>query len=88
MKRWQFVLHQRALEEIDHLRPVERREIRAQLLRLVADPWARPDGQIRPPNDRPYSVKYVRSLRIIYWLDAFAREVLIVRVERNQRNDR
>ncbi len=52
MNRWQFVLHQQALEEIDKLRPSERREVRAVLLRLVEDPWQRPDGQVRPPNDR------------------------------------
>jgi mRNA-degrading endonuclease RelE of RelBE toxin-antitoxin system len=82
MSRWQFVLHQQALEEIDHLRPAERRDVRAVLRRLAEDPWQRPEGQIRPPNDRVYLVKNVRSLRVIYWLDAFAREVYVVRVER------
>ena len=38
--------------------------------------------QIRPPNDRAYFVKNVRPGRVIYWLDAFAREVYVVRVER------
>ena len=52
------------------------------LLRLVDDPWQRPDAQIRPPNDRVYLVKYVQAVRVIYWLDAFAREVYVVRVER------
>jgi len=52
------------------------------LLHLVSDPWQRPDAQIRPPNDRIYLVKYVSSVRVIYWLDAFAREVYVVRVER------
>lgn len=80
MNRWQFVLHQRALEEIDGLRPAERHEVRALLLRLVGDPWRRPDAQIRPPNDRAYFVKNVGSVRV--WLDAFAREVYVVRVER------
>ena len=83
MNRWQFVLHQQALEEIDSLRVADRRDIRALLLRLVNDPWQRPDAQIRPPNDRVYLVKNIRSLRIIYWLDAFAREVYVVRVERS-----
>jgi mRNA-degrading endonuclease RelE of RelBE toxin-antitoxin system len=82
MSRWQFVLHQQALEEIDHLRPAERREVRATLLRLAEDPWQKPDAQIRPPNDRVYLVKDLRFARIIYWLDAFAREVCVVRVER------
>lgn len=82
MNRWQFVLHQRALEEIDGLRLAERRELRALLLRLVGDPWQRPDAQIRPQNDRAYFVKTVGSVRVIYWLDAFAREVYVVRVER------
>jgi mRNA-degrading endonuclease RelE of RelBE toxin-antitoxin system len=81
MNRWQFVLHQQALEEIDHLRPAERRDVHAMLRRLVNDPWQKPDAQIRPPNDRVYLVKYVRSVRVIYWLDAFAREVYVVRVE-------
>jgi mRNA-degrading endonuclease RelE of RelBE toxin-antitoxin system len=47
MNRWQFVLHQRALEEIDKLRPAERRAVRAALLQLVENPWQTPDGQIR-----------------------------------------
>ena len=82
MSRWQFVLHQQALEEIDNLRLAERREVRTTLLRLAEDPWQKPDAQIRPPNDRVYLVKDLRFARIIYWLDAFAREVCIVRVER------
>jgi mRNA-degrading endonuclease RelE of RelBE toxin-antitoxin system len=81
MNRWQFVLHQQALEEIDHLRRAQRRDVRAMLLRLVSDPWQRPDAQIRPPNDRVFLVKNVGSVRVIYWLDAFAREVCVVRVE-------
>ena len=81
MSRWHFVLHQEALEEIDKLRPAERRAIRAALLRLVEDPWQKPDGQIRPPNDRIYLIKNVGRARITYWLDAFVREVYVVRVE-------
>ena len=83
MSRWQFVLHQQALEEIDRLRPSERRDVRAALRRLVQDPWQRPDAQIRPVNDRVYLVKYVGSVRIVYWIDAFAREVYVVRTERS-----
>ncbi len=82
MNRWQFVPHQRALEEIGRLRPAERRFVRAALLRLAENPWQTPDGQIRPPNDRIYLVINVGSLRVIYWLDAFIREVFIARVER------
>ena len=82
MNRWQFVLHQNALEEIDRLRPAERRDLRAMLLRLASDPWQRPDAQIRPSNDRVYLVKHVGSVRLVYWLDAFARELYVVRVER------
>lgn len=82
MRLWHFVLHQEALEEIDKLRPAERRAIRAALAELTDDPWRKPDGQIRPPNDRIYLVKNVGKARITYWLDAFAREVYVVRVER------
>jgi mRNA-degrading endonuclease RelE of RelBE toxin-antitoxin system len=78
---WQFVVHQEALDTIDNLRPAERRAIRAALLQLVENPWQLPDGQIRPRNDRIYLVKDVGSLRVIYWLDAFARQVYIVRVD-------
>jgi hypothetical protein len=48
---------------------------------LVDDPWQRPDAEIRPPNDRIYLVKNVRELRVLYWLDAFAREIYVVRVD-------
>ena len=34
MRLWHFVLHQEALEEIDKLRPAERRAIRAALADL------------------------------------------------------
>ncbi len=81
MNGWQFVIHQEALEKIDSLPPRQRREVRAILLRLVDDPWQRPDAEIRPPNDRIYLVKNVRELRVVYWLDAFAREVYVVRVD-------
>jgi archaellum component FlaG (FlaF/FlaG flagellin family) len=47
----------------------------------VNDPGQRPDAQIPPPNDHVYLVKNVGSVRVICWLDAFARE-LHVRVER------
>jgi mRNA-degrading endonuclease RelE of RelBE toxin-antitoxin system len=82
MSRWQFVLHQRALEEIDKLKPAERHAVRAALLRLAENPWQTPDGQIRPPNDRIYLVKNAGSARVTYWLDAFAREVLVTPVDR------
>ena len=75
MNRWQFVVHQQALEEIDRLRPAERHEVRTVFQQLTDDPWQKPDAQIRPPNDRVYLVKYLRFARIIYWLDAFARDV-------------
>jgi hypothetical protein len=78
---WQFVVHQEALHTIDNLRSTERRLIRAALVQLVENPWQLPDGQIRPRNDRIYLVKNVRSLCVIYWLDAFARQVYIVRID-------
>ena len=81
MNGWQFVIHQEALEKIDSLSPRQRREIRATLLRFVDDPWQRPDAEIQPQNDRIYLVKNVRELRVLYWLDAFAREVYVVRVD-------
>jgi len=82
MSGWQFVLHQRALEEIDQLKPVERRAVRTALLRLVEDPWQTPEEQIRPLNERVYLVKNVGRIRVIYWLDAFVREVFVTRIER------
>ena len=82
MSQWQFVLHQRALEEIDRLKPVERRAVRGALLQLVENPWQTPDGQIRPPIDRIYLVKNVGTIRVVYWLDAFVREVLVTRIDR------
>jgi mRNA-degrading endonuclease RelE of RelBE toxin-antitoxin system len=78
---WQFVVHQEALDTLDNLRPAERRAVRAALLQLTENPWQLPDAQIRPQNDRIYLVKNVGSLRVIYWLDAFARQVYIVRVD-------
>lgn len=56
--------------------------MRSVLARLTEDPWQKPDAHIRPTNDRVYLVKNLRFARIVYWLDAFAREVYIVRVER------
>lgn len=82
MNAWQFVLHQRALEEIDNLKPAERRNVRAALLRLVDEPYQMPDAQIRPPNDRIYLVKNVDAIRVVYWLDSFVREICVTRVER------
>jgi mRNA-degrading endonuclease RelE of RelBE toxin-antitoxin system len=82
MNRWQFVLHQRALEEIDKLKPAERRAVRAALLQLVENPWQTPDEQIRPPNDRIYLVQNLGAVRVVYWLDSFVREIFVARVER------
>lgn len=42
-----------------------------------------PNAQIRPSNDRIYLVKNVGAVRIVYWLDAFVREVCVTRVERH-----
>lgn len=83
MNRWQFVLHQRALEEIDKLKPAERRAVRAALLQLVENPWQPPDGQIRPPNDRIYLVKHVGAVRVVYWLDSFVKEVCVAQIKRS-----
>ena len=82
MNPWQFVLHQRALEEIDKLKLADRRAVRAALLQLVENPWGTPDGQIRPPSDRIYLVKNAGAVRVVYWLDSFVREICITRVER------
>lgn len=41
-----------------------------------------PDGQIRPANDRIYLVKNVGSIRVVYWLDSFVREVCVTQIER------
>lgn len=69
---WQFVLHQHALEEIDHLRPASA----AAFARCYYD-WSMIRGnglmEIRPLNDRVYLLKHVGSVRVIYWLDAFVR---------------
>ena len=81
-REWQYVLHQRAAESIDSLRARERREIRAALHQLVAHPFADPDAEIRPPQDRSYQVRNVGRLRLVYWLDVYVREVCVVRVER------
>ncbi len=82
MSGWQFVLHQRALEEIDQLKPVERRAVRTALMRLVEDNWQTQEEQIRPLNERVYLVKNVCRIRVIYWLDAFFLEVFVTRIER------
>jgi len=78
---WQFVIHQDALETIDALPSSDRREIRKALYALVNDPYHTPDAQIRPPGDRIYLVKRVRSYYMVYWLDSFVREVRIVCVD-------
>jgi mRNA-degrading endonuclease RelE of RelBE toxin-antitoxin system len=64
------------------LKPAIRREIRKALRSLTDDPWQKPDAQVRPPNDRIYLVKRVGALSLVYWLDAFAREVCVVRIDR------
>jgi hypothetical protein len=79
---WQYVLHQRALEFLDGLRPAERRKVREAMLHLVAQPWQESAGEIRPPNDRTYYVKELPGFQIVYWLDVFVHEICIVRVDR------
>ena len=81
MNGWQYVIHQKALEAVDQLSVPQRRQIRTALAKLVADPLSPPDAQIRPSNDRCYSVKKVGSLYLVYWVDEFAREVRVVRVD-------
>jgi mRNA-degrading endonuclease RelE of RelBE toxin-antitoxin system len=80
-QEWHYVLHQRAAESMDQLPARDRRQVRAELHRLVAFPFAEPDAEIRPANDRPYQIRRVGRLRIVYWLDVFVREVCVVRVE-------
>jgi len=79
---WQYVLHQRVVEQLDALRPSDRRKVRNAILDLVAQPWQRPAAEIRQLNVRNHFVKEVPGFRIIYWLDAFVCEVCVVRVER------
>jgi hypothetical protein len=82
MKRWQFVLHQQALEEI-----VSRPNLRVRILPRIVRQSQKQGANITPLRrpqtiDRAYFVKNLQALRVIYWLDAFAREVCVVRVER------
>ena len=48
---------------------------------LLNDPNQRPDAERRSPNDRAQRVKYAGRYRILYWLDAFVRELRIVEIE-------
>jgi hypothetical protein len=38
-------------------------------------------SEIRPPKDRIYLVINLRRFRVVYWLDAFAKQVYIVRID-------
>lgn len=80
-REWRYVLHQQADDFIANQRAMERQRLRAALVALTKHPFQRSDAEIRPPNDRIYSVRNVGRIRIIYWLDILVREVCIVRVE-------
>ena len=81
MNGWQFVIHQEALEAIDALSSSERREIRKALRRWLMTPIKCRMRRFELPNDRIYLVKRVQSYYVVYWLDAFVREVRIVRLD-------
>jgi hypothetical protein len=81
-REWQYVLHQRVVEFMDGIRPADRRRLRDAIFDLVRHPWQDPASEIRPANDRAYYVKDLDGFRIVYWLDAYVKEVCIVRVDR------
>jgi hypothetical protein len=79
---WTFLLHQDALEFLDGLRGVEKRRVRAAFLRLAAEPWLRPDAEVRRRGERTLFVREVGSIQIRYWLDGRPQEIVIVEIVR------
>ena len=79
---WHFLLHQDALEFSDACRPVERRKIREALRRLADEAPPKPDGEIPRPNKRTLYVRHAGQFRIIYWLDVWVREIVVVQIDR------
>lgn len=78
---WQLVLHEQAWDFSHTLTSAQRTQLKRALLVLASDPHQRPDALRRSPAARDISVKYVGRFRILYWLDAFVREVRVVEID-------
>jgi mRNA-degrading endonuclease RelE of RelBE toxin-antitoxin system len=81
---WQFVIHEQAWEASERLYSREKQDLKAGLRKLLADPHQRPHAEIRSPTDRTYSVMHIGRFRVVYWLDEFAQELRLVKIERIQ----
>lgn len=79
---WQFVVNQAAWEAMAAMRSIERRQFRRGLEMLLADPHQQADAEMRSSRDRTYSVKYIGRFRVLYWLDAYVKELRVVKIER------
>ena len=78
MDRYSLYLRREVLDAIGAYRRPDRDRILRFLDSLEADPFQIGDFEIRDADLRPYQVRIVGSLAVVYWADHAVREVKVV----------
>ena len=82
---WELVLHRNAARTFFNCRGTERRRLEQAFDSLATDPNQRYASDVKDASGRPNRVLECGRWSIVYWLDAFVKEVRIVSLERDPR---
>jgi len=80
-EHWELVLHEKAVRAFISSRGTERRRLERVMDSRAQDPFRKPDGEFTDRDGRVNSVLRSGRWAVVYWIDAFVREVRIVSLE-------
>ena len=80
--QWQIVLHQSALQMLLSSRPRDREHLLRTMQNLLQDPYQKGSFVERGPDGRNYEIKVSGPFHVAFWLDAWDKEIRIVRIEK------
>jgi hypothetical protein len=80
--RWELVLHEKAVRVFLSRRGSERRMLEKSLDALAENPYLKPDGEFKDGDGRLHSIVRSGNWTVVYWLDAFVKELRIVSLEK------
>ena len=80
---WELVLHRDAARAFFNCRGADRRRLEQVFDSLAANPTQRFDSEVKDSTGRPNRVMECGRWSVVYWLDAFVKEIRIVSLERD-----
>lgn len=82
---WEPVLHRNAARAFFNFHGTERQRLEKVFDSLATDPNQRCDSEVKDATGRPNQVLKCGRWSVVYWLDAFVKEVRVVSLERDPR---